>query len=246
MNAVMQLLRNHRSIRKFTDQPVDDDTVADIVSCAQAAATSSNVQATTVIRVRDVERREHLAELAGGQPYVASAAVFLVFCADLNRTRTACAQQGKTMVEGMTEHFLIATVDVALAAQNAVIAAESLGLGICYIGGLRNNPQAVSDLLELPDQVYPVFGLCLGHPDQDPQIKPRLPLDSVLMEERYRDGDDSTAQLADYDSTLREYYATRTGGQKNSSWSEEMVALVGKESRPHMQSFLHDRGLAKR
>jgi len=174
MNPVTELLRAHRSIRKFSDEAVDDNTVTEIVACAQAAATSSNVQATTVIRIRDAARREQLAGLAGGQSYVASSAVFLVFCADLNRTRLACGLQDTDMVEGMTEHFMIATIDVALAAQNAVIAAESLGLGICYIGGLRNNPAAVSDLLSLPDQVYPVFGLCLGHPAQDPEVKPRL------------------------------------------------------------------------
>ncbi len=246
MNPVTELLRAHRSIRKFSDEAVDDNTVTEIVACAQAAATSSNVQATTVIRIRDAARREQLAGLAGGQSYVASSAVFLVFCADLNRTRLACGLQDTDMVEGMTEHFMIATIDVALAAQNAVIAAESLGLGICYIGGLRNNPAAVSDLLSLPDQVYPVFGLCLGHPAQDPEVKPRLATTAVLMEEQYRDDDATRESIKAYDAQLRTYYRTRTGGTKDSSWSEEMAALVGKESRPHMQGFLHDRGMAKR
>ena len=146
---------------------------------------------------------------------------------------------------GMTEHFIIATTDCTLAAQNAVVAAESLGLGICYIGGIRNDPQQVADLLELPDQVYPVFGLCLGWPDQDPMLKPRLPLSVTLKEERYDESNDAEG-IASYDETLRDYYIERTGGKRESTWTADMSALLGKESRPHMRGFLADRGFDMR
>jgi len=241
MNDTIALLKSHRSIRKFTDKNVSDEQVAEIVCCAQAAATSSNVQATTVIRVRDKDRRKQLAACAGGQPYVAEAPVLLMFCADLARPAEACQTGGGQFHPGMTEHFMIATIDVALAAQNAVVAAESLGMGICYIGGIRNNPQEVADLLALPDQVYPVFGLCLGFPAQDPEVKPRLPLKAVLHEEKY-DCQRTTDGISAYDPIVREYYKTRTGGGKDSSWSQEMSGLLGKESRPHMRDFLRRRG----
>lgn len=245
MNNTIELIQSHRSIRKFTDKPVNQSVVDALVRCGQAAATSSNVQAVTVIQVHDTEKRESLATLAGGQPYVASAGAFLVYCADMNRPKFACERQGGDFAPGMTEHFIIATVDVALAAQNTVVAAESLGLGICYIGGLRNNPADVSTLLELPEHVYPVFGLCLGYPAQDPEVKPRMPLSAVLMHDRYDSAvfDDS---ITDYDATVREYYKTRTGGNKDSTWSQEMKALVGKESRPHMNGFLQDRGFLRK
>ncbi len=242
MNETIELMLSHRSIRKFTEEPMSEETVRTLVACAQAAATSSNVQAVSIIQVQDPERRQALAGYAGGQPYVASAATFFVFCADLSRPARACESRGGEFTPGMTEHFMIATIDVALAAQNMVLAAESLGLGICYIGGLRNNPREVADLLELPDQVYPVFGLCLGTPAQDPEVKPRLPVDAVLMQERYRSAEQADELVASYDDSLRTYYATRTGGKKNSSWSEEMKALVGKESRPHMREFLGQQG----
>ena len=240
MNDTLKLLKAHRSIRKFTDQAVEQSVVDELVRCGQAAATSSNVQAVTAIQVHDEAKREQLAAFAGGQPYVASAGAFLVYCADMNRPGFACARQDGEFVPGMTEHFIIATVDVALAAQNTVVAAESLGLGICYIGGLRNKPAEVSALLELPDNVYPVFGLCLGYPAQDPEVKPRMPLEAVLMHDRY---DESVfdKNVSEYDATVREYYKTRTGGNKDSTWSQEMKALVGKESRPHMRGFLNDR-----
>lgn len=240
-NATIEHLLAHRSIRKFTSDPVSDATVRKLVACGQAAASSSNVQAVSVVHVTDSEAREQLAQFAGGQPYVASAGAFLVYCADLRRSQLACEAQGGEFSPGMTEHFIIATVDVALSAQTAVVAAESMGLGICYIGGLRNKPAEVSKLLQLPDQVYPVFGLCLGTPAQDPQVKPRLPVDAVLHQNTYQA--DRYQEHADaYDATLREYYRTRTGGNKDSSWSEEMRALVGKESRPHMRDFLRGQG----
>jgi len=245
MNDTIQLLKGHRSIRKFEDRPVHDDLVREIVACGQAAATSSNVQAISVVQLKDPAKRAELAQLAGGQKYVETAGAFMVWCADLNRSATACASEGGAFEPGMTEHFIIATVDVGLAAQNAVVAAESLGLGICYIGGLRNNPKEVAELLELPEQVYPVFGLCLGYPAQDPQVKPRISVDAVLMQETYK-ADEVAAHISDYNEQLRDYYMTRTGGNKDSTWSQEMRALVGKESRPHMRGFLKDKGFTMR
>ena len=241
MNDVLTLLQAHRSIRKFTAEPVSDQQIHEIVRCGQAAATSSNAQAVTIIRVRDTDKRLQLATLAGGQDYVASAGAFLVFCADLHRGKLACEAQGGVACAGMTEHFILATVDVALAAQNCVVAAEAMGLGICYIGGLRNQPQAVSELLGLPQLVYPVFGLCLGTPAQDPEVKPRLPLAAVLGEDSYPDAGMLDA-IQQYDAEMRAYYRKRTGGTKDSCWSLEMKALVGKEARPHMRAFLAERG----
>lgn len=164
-----------------------------------------------------------------------------MLCADLKRAGNYCHKYGKEFEGDFTEQFIIATVDVALMAQNLVIAAESVGLGICYIGGLRNNPQEVSDLLELPRGVYPVFGLCLGYPDQDPEVKPRLPLPVILKQERYNEEGDEEA-ISGYDETIREYYATRTGGGHGISWSEQVADLLSEKSRPHMREFLAGQG----
>ena len=245
MEDVHALLRSHRSIRAFVDEPLDDDVVADIVRSGLSAATSSNLQATTVIRVRDTDKRRRISEVAGGQQQILTAGAFMVWCADLARTRKACEMAGGTMTSGMTEQFIIATVDVALAAQNAVVAAEAQGLGICYIGAIRNDPQTVADLLELPDHVYPVFGLCIGVPAQDPEVKPRLPIEVVLKDDVYRDDGDEE-RIAAYDETMRAYYRTRSGGTKDSSWTEEMARLVDGERRPHMREFLAKRGFELR
>ena len=149
MNQVIDLLKNHRSIRKFKPESVSNEKVHTIIEAAGWAATSNFIQAYTVIRVKNKETRKQIAALAGPQPWVELSPLFLVFCADLKRAQTACHYENKEMVPGYTEQFIISTVDVALAAQNAMIAAESLGLGGVYIGGIRNDPETVCKLLKI-------------------------------------------------------------------------------------------------
>jgi len=241
MNPTIELLTAHRSIRAFTPEPIEQAKIETFIKAGQAAATSSFIQACTVIQVNNPQKRAALAEYAGNQPYVVSAPVFLVFCADMHRHKIACDLHHADMQSGFTEQFMTATIDCALFAQNVAIAAESEGLGIVYIGGLRNQIANVSELLGLPDKVYPVFGLCIGYPDQNPEVKPRLPLPMVLKQDTYTDAQD-TALLADYDNEIREYYRNRTGGNKEMSWSEQISGMLVKEARPHMLSFLQSKG----
>lgn len=241
MNDTFELLNSHRSIRKFKQQSLPEGLLESILSAGQGAATSSFLQGATVIRVRNPDSRSKLAAFAGNQPYVEKAAEFLVFCADLRRAGNCCEKYQKPFSGEYTEHFIIATVDAALMAQNTVVAAESAGLGICYIGGLRNNPRQVSDLLQLPVGVYPVFGLCLGYPDQDPEVKPRLPLSVILKDEVYDDSNDGPL-IDEYDERIREYYRTRTGGGHGVCWSEQVAALLSEKARPHMRGFLAEQG----
>jgi nitroreductase len=183
MNPTIELLKSHRSIRKFTDQKISRELLVEFIRAGQSAATSSHVQAYSVIHVVNPENRQKIAELAGGQTYIAECSDFLVFCADMKRSTEAAARAGADVVRGMTEQLVIASVDTALMAQNVAIAAESEGLGLCYIGGIRNNPAEISEILHLPEHVYPVFGMCLGYPDQNPEVKPRLPAETILKED---------------------------------------------------------------
>ncbi len=241
MNEVINLLQSHRSIRKFTDQPIEQNVLEELIKCGQGAATSSFIQACTVIQVEDKDKRKELVTFGGNQPYIASAATFIVFCADMNRHRLACNMHQAEMLSGFTEQFITATVDCSLFAQNVLTAAQSLGIQGVYIGGIRNQIQAVSDLLELPELVYPVFGMCLGYPAQDPEVKPRLPLSVVLKKDVYHDQQDE-AIITEYDEQVREYYRTRTGGNKDTAWSEQISDMLVKEARPHMLEYLKSRG----
>ena len=241
---VIELLLKHRSIRRFKPQALEQGTLESLVQAGQAASTSSFIQATSVVRISDLENRQSIAELAGGQGYVASASEFLVLCADLQRNQQ-CIRNLDSEANpdfSWTEQFIAATVDVALFAQNMVIAAESLGLGCCYIGGIRNNPDKINQLLQLPALVYPIFGLCIGHPDQDPAVRPRLPVSAVLHENQY------SAQCADtiahYDDVIRDYYSQRSRGKLDFSWSEQMTKQAATQSRPFMKDFINNKGLA--
>ncbi|MBV6716988.1 oxygen-insensitive NADPH nitroreductase [Paenibacillus chitinolyticus] len=240
MNSVIDLLTRHRSIRKFKPDPIPGDQLQAIVASAQMASTSSSVQAYTIIAATDPALKKELARLAGNQAYVEQCGLFLVFCADLNRLRKATEQSGEVFHQN-TESFLVASMDAALAAQNAAIAAESLGLGICYIGGIRNNPDGVAEALKLPELVYPVFGMCVGVPDQEPSLRPRLPQTAVLHENGYQ-SERSDEGVRQYDETTRKYYEERTGGKQSVTWSRSMADKYRQPVRAHLKPFLEKQG----
>jgi len=241
---VLDVLKKHRSIRKFKPDAIEDHVLENIILAAQASASSSFIQACTIIRIKDVTKRKALRKLAGDQAYIEEAPEFLIFCADLSRSFRCCRHHNTTPVEGLTEQFIIATVDTAIVAQSTAIAAESLGLGICYIGAIRNDPFKTSELLELPDHTYPVFGMCIGYPDEDPEVKPRLPLDVFLKDDVYQDKNDFR-DISSYDEDMLNYYKNRTKNKKQQSWSEQMAGILSKENRPFMKKFLTGRGFLK-
>ncbi|MDF2962516.1 MAG: NADPH-dependent oxidoreductase [Paenibacillus sp.] len=246
MNEVIKLLKKHTSVRKFSAQPVTDEQLQAIVSAAQSASTSSNVQAYSIIRVSDAGMKQQLSVLSGNYSYVAECPVFLVWCADLFRLHMAHGihEHEEPAYIGTTENLIVATVDAALAAQNAAVAAESMGLGIVYIGGIRNRIAEVSEMLKLPNYVYPVFGMCIGYPDQQPGQRPRLPLGAVLHENTY-DAERMRQPVEEYDRTMKEYITARTGGKRTSTWSEEMAIKLKTPARLHMKSFLEQQGFAR-
>ena len=244
-NKTIETMLNHRSIRKFLDKSIDTETLEKLIECGQAAASSSFIQAYSVIRVTNNVVRTQIADAAGGQRWVEEAPEFLVFCADLKRIEIACVEQGAGKLEGHTEHFLAASVDVALMAQNVLLAAESMGMGGVFIGGIRNDPQLVSELLDLPNQVFPVFGMCLGWPAIDPDVKPRFPVNSILHQDHYATHKVET-QVEAYDLQMKAYYQARTGKTRVSNWSEQTAKAVQDKKRVHMLAFLNKRGFLKK
>lgn len=246
MNDTLSLLMNHRSIRKFTDEPVTEEQLKTIVAAGQMASTSSNVQAYSIIAVTDSEKKRVLAELAGNQAYIVECPVFLVWCADLYRLKKITEPHvgDQPTYEDSTENFIVATVDAALSAQNAAIAAESLGLGIVYIGGIRNRIAEFAEALDLPELVYPVFGMCLGHPDQQPGLRPRLPVGAVLHRESYDRA--AIEEAKRYDQISAEYLSKRTNGKNRTPWSELMGKRLAEPVRLHMKEFLEGKGFMKR
>lgn len=182
MTPTIELICGHRSIRHFTDEPISEAQCEAIINSARATSSSSFLQCSSIIRITDKALREELVTLTGGQKHVAQAAEFWVFCADFNRHLQICPDAQL----GLAEQLLLGVVDTAMMAQNALTAAESLGLGGVYIGGLRNNIEAVTKLLKLPQHVLPLFGLCLGWPADNPDLKPRLPASILVHENSYQ------------------------------------------------------------
>ncbi len=241
MNETINLLKSHKSIRKYKDQAVEDEKLKAIIECAQSASTSSYIQAYTIISVKDKDNRKKIAYLSGEQNYIEQCPLFLVFCADLNRTKTSCEINNVTMEEGYTETFIVATVDAALAAQNALIAAESLGLGGVYIGGVRNNPSQINEILHLPHGVYPVFGMCLGYPNHNPDKKERLPLEVIYKTDEYNVYGDAE-RIEEYDVHIKDYYEIRTKGKRLDTWTAQISNQMKQPQRPHMKGFLQKQG----
>ncbi|MEB3100728.1 oxygen-insensitive NADPH nitroreductase [Ferviditalea candida] len=242
----LAVLQQHRSIRRFLDKTIPEADIQRIVSSTLAVSSSSHGQAFSIINVTNPENRKKLAEYAGNQQQVIDCSHFFVFCADLHRLEGLASRAGADLTASLdsTEMFIIATVDAALAAQNTAVAAEALGLGIVYIGGLRNNPQQVSELLKLPERVYPVFGMCIGYPDPEhiPGLKPRLPREAVFFQDEYAPFEQSVPYLLEYDQTMKQYYLDRTDGRRAETWSDTMIDSKKVPRRMFMKSFLAERG----
>lgn len=240
MNPTLDLICDHRSIRKYTDQPITETQRTAIIDAARASSSSSFVQCVSIIRVTDPALRQRLVTLAGEQPYIAEAAEFWVFCADFHRNFTLCPQAEP----GRAEQLLTGVVDTGIMAQNAVIAAESLGLGTVYIGGIRNHIEEVGDLFGIPQHVLPLFGVCFGWPAERPERKPRLPASILVHDNQYHHLD--TAQLAEYDQTVSDYYQHRSTHNRQETWSDHIRRTVVRETRPFILDYLHKQGWATR
>ena len=224
-NAVLETLLSHRSVRAYLPTPLPEGALETLVAAAQSAASSSNLQTWSVVVVADRDRRARLAHLAGDQAHIAEAPVFLVWLADLARLRAIALAAGR-QAEGLEylEAFVLGVVDAALAAQNALVAAESLGLGGCYIGALRNRPQEVAAELGLPPEAVAAFGLTLGYPDpsRPAAVQPRLEPAVVLHRERYRQT--APEALGRYNQSMRAFQAEQ--GSPAVNWTDQACARV--------------------
>jgi nitroreductase len=214
-------LLSHRSVRAYLPDPLPLGTLEALVAAAQSASTSSNLQTWSVVAVQEQERKERLAQLAGNQAHIRDCPLFLVWLADLARLTHVADHKGLPH-EGLDylEMFLMAAIDAALASQNAAIAAETLGLGIVYIGGMRNQPEAVAEVLNLPPHVFAVFGMCVGYPDpaKTAEVKPRLPQSAVLHRETYDLASQEEA-IAHYNQIMQTFY-TEQGMNVAGDWAE--------------------------
>jgi nitroreductase len=227
VNTIVDGLLSHRTVRHFRSAPLPAGTLEAIAAAAQSAATSSNLQTYSIVAVANSDTKRQIGSLSANQAQIADCPLLLVFCADLSRLRRLADAHGVSAA-GLDhfEMFLVAAIDAALAGQNAVIAAESLGLGTCYIGAIRNNADRIHALLGLPRECVALFGLCIGHPDpQRPgAIKPRLPQAVILHRERYDVAAEAQA-IATYDARLAAF--NTANGAPGTDWVQRCLSRVG-------------------
>lgn len=242
-NAVLDLLKQRASVRKYRTTPVQENLVDTILAAACQAPTSSNLQAYSIVVVRDSEKRRRLAALAGGQKHVEAAPVFLAFCADLSRLADTTEAKGAGFVGENLETCLVATIDASLVGMCASVAAESLGLGTVMIGGIRNDPSGVAALLNLPERSFAVYGMCIGYPEVKPPAKPRHPASVTIFHEHVQTPA-LAASIGTYDKTLAEYYrALGNPDMAAETWSDRIVKHCSKAHRSNLRSELAKRGL---
>ena len=226
-NATIAGMLNHRSVRGYRPDPLPPGTLETLVAAAQSAATSSNLQTWSVVSVEDPAARAVMTEVAGSQKHIMECPLFLVFLADVGRNDRLGIAEGAPLA-GMPylETFLVAAIDAALAAQNAVVAAESIGLATVYIGALRNDLVRVAETLGLPPGTVGVFGLCVGYPKpgSEGEVKPRLPQSTILHRDRYDLSGEPAARAA-YDVEMSGF--SQRNEMAADSWTARVIARIG-------------------
>lgn len=219
MNPTLELMHQHHSVRSYLDQAVDPATLDAILDAAWKGPTSINGQQVSLIVVQDPARRARIADIAGGQPWIAQAPVFVVVVMDFHKTALAAEKAGDTqIIHESVEGFVVGAVDAGIALGNLMTAARAAGLGVVPIGGIRRDPQAMIDLLGLPPLTFPLAGAALGHIDHDSALKPRLPRPSFVHRETY-DAAGLAGHIDAYDQTLMAHWKA-IGREDGLPWSQ--------------------------
>lgn len=241
-SPTLQVQNQHVTIRSFSSADISEGMLTDILEAARRSPTSSNMQAYSIIVVRDQAVKRELAALAGGQKHIESCPVFLAFCADLHRLNEVCEMHDTEMTNNL-ETFLISTIDASLVGMSVQTGAESLGLGGVMIGAMRNKPLEVAKLLDLPPHVYVTYGMCLGWPDPEgvPPQKPRLPAELVIHRDTY-DHADPRPKIKQHDSELAQHYVDLGKNLHEAAWSGVISKTLGRRLRSHLPSDLAELG----
>jgi len=186
MNDVVNNFINHKSERSFLSKPIANEILDDIIKSAYRAPTSANTQQVSVIVTTDTDNKNKIAALAGGQPWIIQAPVFLTFVFDMHKTKLGLEVEDYVQIAHQSlESIVSGCIDVGIALASAMATARSFGLGVVPIGGIRINPEEVINHLQLPELTFPVVGLAIGYVDEPAHLKPRLPIDSFVHDEKY-------------------------------------------------------------
>ena len=225
MNDTLHTILSHRSVRKYSQQPVSEETLQQILEAATRASTTGNMQLYSIIVNRDEKMKRKIAPAHFNQPMIAAAPVVLTFCADFRRFSQWCRCREAEPGYDNLQSFMWAVVDTVAATQNACVAAESLGLGICYLGTVTFNAHELINIYKLLEGVVPITCITLGYPAEEPPLADRLPLEGVVHREVYHDYEESG---------INEIYAEREA-------SEETLRLLKENDLPNLARIFTER-----
>lgn len=236
-NQTIATQLNHRTIREFTDEPVSAEILEQLFDVAMHTPTSRGLQHSAIIRITDQKLQDGLAEI-GKQEYVKRAPVYLLFIVDSARNAAILSEGGKNpAAAAKTKVFVEGFTDACLMAQNVVVAAQSLGLGTNYLGNIHNDTAGVIKLLDLPQLTFPVVGMTLGWPNQEPQLKPRMPQKFRVMENGYQPQENWSEALADYDAEMTTYYDLRNANRRVDSFTNQVRNRLVPQHEPNDDSM---------
>ena len=247
----VQALLNRRVIRKYKTNPISEQTMALLLSAAQSAPTKSNLQQYSIVIIRDPEVRNAVSELVPSMPWVRNAPVIAIFLGDVRRIRRLAEIRGHTYQNNNADTFMNATVDAALAMQCFITASDYLGLGTCPISYVRNRIDDLAEILDLPDGVFPISGLCIGYPDDAGYVSMRLPQKVVVHQDLYND-DDLETDVKDYDDRNHERFALTPTKQRHTdkygvlekcTWSENVARQLSLPERAGFADYLKRKGI---
>ncbi|MGY3766078.1 NADPH-dependent oxidoreductase [Vagococcus vulneris] len=223
MNETVKTQLNHKSIRKFKIEKLSDDTIEILTAVARHTATSNFMQSYSIVCLTDKKKMQALSEICN-QHYVAEASHVFVFVADQHRNQQIAKEnQQETSVLTSMDRFMLGMTDACLAAQNVNLAAESMGIGTVFLGSILNDARGVIELLNLPKKTFPILGLAFGYPDQEPQLKPRLPKEVMFFDNEYKVVNDIKQELSDYDTIVTDYYDLRDANKRIDSFTKQIT-----------------------
>ncbi|MGF1477422.1 MAG: nitroreductase family protein [Geminicoccaceae bacterium] len=238
---------SRRSCRRFQNLEVPDALLATLAACAQSAPSKSDLQQFSIVLIDSAETRQDFLALPTIPDWAATAPCILVFCADTHRTREIGKHHGHAYDCNTVDSLVNATGDAAIALSAFILAAEANGLGTCPLSVVRNHIQEVTDLLGLPEGVFPFCGLCLGWPAESRPVSVRWPLKSILHRDRYKAGLEPGA-IQDYDARrprIREanqLHKERFGSSDTIPWSEQVARREAVRERPGFRAYLDRQG----
>lgn len=238
----------HRTIREFTDAPVTSEQLAAIFDVANRTATSNGMQQYSILRITDPELRRQMADVCR-QEYITRCPELLVMIVDVYRNARIVEEKGHTPESRADmDRFFQGFTDACLAAQNMTNAIESMGMGAVYFGSILNDPRRMIEILGLPQLTFPVVGLGFGHPNQKPQLKPRMPIPLKVFENGYTVFENYLDEIRTYDEEMQTYYDLRDANRRVDSFSDQAVSklLDFIDTRATLLQVVKEQGFALR